>query len=105
MRRPSPSREPFVYSPERYAQLTQVMEWCAPQPYRKSVAHRILNRLAMKDSVPGTDLRIRTFRCPRGSSIARTSSTTGRCWRDFAVPYKVDGKGRAERNESAGRAD
>src|SRR6187399_303476 len=46
---PEPAKEPFVYNPERFAELTPVMEWCAPQPYRKSVAHRILNRLAMTD--------------------------------------------------------
>src|SRR5262245_15221714 len=24
----------FAYSPDRYARLTDVMEWCAPQPFR-----------------------------------------------------------------------
>ena len=42
-------QEPFVYNAERFGQLSRVMEWCAPQPYRKSVAHRIINRLAMTD--------------------------------------------------------
>ena len=55
-RQAPPQGEPFFYNPDRYNQLTTVMEWCAPQPYRKSVSHRILNRLAMIDSVPGTDL-------------------------------------------------
>ena len=54
----------FQYNPERYTQLTTVMEHCAPQSYRKSVAHRILNRLAMKDSVPGTDLGSPDFTLP-----------------------------------------
>ena len=48
-----------VYDPERYAQLTPVVEPCLPQPYRKSVAANVLERLAMKDSVPGRDLSTR----------------------------------------------
>ena len=46
----------FRYDPERYAQLTPVVEQCVPQPYRKTVAVNLLERLAMKDSVPGRDL-------------------------------------------------
>ena len=38
--RPEAQGEPFLYNPDRYAQLTAAMEWCAPQPYRKSVSHR-----------------------------------------------------------------
>jgi hypothetical protein len=47
----------FAYDPYRYAQLTALMERCAPQPNRTSAAHRILEHPAMKDSVPGTDLQ------------------------------------------------
>jgi CubicO group peptidase (beta-lactamase class C family) len=47
----------FRYDPERYAQLTTVMEYCAAEPFRKSVAHRLLERLAMVDSVPGRDFQ------------------------------------------------
>src|SRR3954451_6212939 len=47
--------EPFAYSPERYAQLTGVMEKCEIRSYRKSAAV-LLDQLAMRDSVPGTDL-------------------------------------------------
>ena len=94
--------EPFVYSPERYARLTPLMEWCAPQPYRKSVAHRILNRLAMRDSVPGTDLRDPDLPLPEDlfdpQDLARYRQTLLK----LAVPYKVDGKGRATPNDLAG---
>ena len=48
--------ETFRFDAERYAQLTPVVERCMPQPYRKSVAVNVLERLAMKDSVPGRDL-------------------------------------------------
>lgn len=91
--------EPFVYSPERYAQLTGVMEWCAPQPYRKSVAHRILNRLAMIDSVPGPDLRDPELPLPEGlfdpSHLERYRAVLAR----LAVPYKVDGRNRTQPTE------
>lgn len=93
---------PFTYSPERYAQLTAAMEWCAPQPYRKSVAHRILNRLVMKDSVPGTDLQDPALVLPDGMFAAEELDRYRQVMAKIAVPYKVDGKGRAERNDLAG---
>ena len=87
----------FVYSPERFALTTRVMEYCAPQPYRKSVAHRVLSRLAMIDSVPGTDLADPDLQLPEGlfdaSDLDRYRRVLGR----LAVPYRVDSKGRAER--------
>lgn len=87
----------FLYSPERYAQLTGLMEWCAPQPYRKSVAHRVLNRLAMRASVPGTDLEDPELPLPEGlfdpADLERYRAVLERT----AVPYKVDSRGRAER--------
>ena len=91
--------EPFVYSPERYAQLTAVMERCAPQPYRKSVSHRILNFLAMTDSVPGTDLRDPELALPEGLyepvELERYRQVLAR----LAVGYKVDSRGRVERTD------
>ena len=101
---PGPGAAPFAYSPERYAQLTPLMEWCAPQPYRKSVAHRILNRLAMRDSVPGTDLRDPDLPLPEDvfdpEDLARYRQTLLK----LAIPYKVDGKGRATPNDLPGVA-
>jgi CubicO group peptidase (beta-lactamase class C family) len=91
--------QPFIYSADRYAHLTALMEWCAPQPYRKSVAHRVLNRLVMRDSVPGTDLADPALTLPEGlfeaDEIARYRATLQR----LAVPYKVSGRTRAERSE------
>lgn len=96
---PAEAKEPFTYNPERYASLTPVMEWCAPQPYRKSVAHRLLNRLAMQDSVPGTDLRDPQLPLPEGlfdkSDVERYRSVLER----MAAPYKVSGRTRADRND------
>ena len=96
---PAGAREPFSYNPERFATLTPVMEWCAPQPYRKSVAHRLLNRLAMQDSVPGTDLRDTELQLPDGlfdkADVERYRNVLER----MAIPYKVAGRGRADRND------
>jgi len=93
------AERPFSYSPERYAHLTAVMESCAPQPYRKSVSHRVLNRLAMRDSVPGTDLVDQTLALPEGlydpDELARYRSVLQK----IAVPYKVTGRNKADRME------
>jgi CubicO group peptidase (beta-lactamase class C family) len=96
---PPPAREPFIYSPERYETLTGLMEWCAPQSYRKSVAHRVLHRISMNDSVPGTDLLNPDFSLPADlfeeGEVARYRTTLSR----LAVPYKVTGRTKTERSE------
>jgi CubicO group peptidase (beta-lactamase class C family) len=92
-----PGAEAFTYAPVRYRQLTAVMEQCAPQPYRKSVSHRILNHLAMRDSVPGTDIREAAASLADGlyetAELERYAAVLDR----IAVPYKVDGRGKADR--------
>jgi CubicO group peptidase (beta-lactamase class C family) len=92
------SGDPFRYSPPRYAQLTLAVEACVPQPYRKTVAERILDRLAMKDSVPGTDLRT-AVPAPEGlfeeEDLERYRAVLDR----IAVPYRVEGRGKTERTE------
>jgi CubicO group peptidase (beta-lactamase class C family) len=88
----------FAYDPGRYAQLTTAVEWCAPQPYRKSVAHRLLERLAMRDSVPGRDLRDRSVVSSElfdSAALDRYAAVLER----LAVPYKVDKRNRATRTE------
>ncbi|MDQ3213535.1 MAG: beta-lactamase family protein [Acidobacteriota bacterium] len=86
----------FSYSPERFSQLTAVVEWCVPQPYAKTVSHRLLNRLAMRDSVPGTNLAagnsgpLEELYDP--ADLDRYRAVVER----IAVPYKVDGRGRGE---------
>jgi CubicO group peptidase (beta-lactamase class C family) len=88
----------FRFDPERYGLLTRAMEYCAPQPYRKSIAHRLLERLAMIDSVPGRDMRVPTA-APEGlfddDTLARYASALER----MAVPYRVDRRGRATPHE------
>ena len=88
----------FLYAPERFGQLTTVMEYCAPQPYRKSVSHRVLNRLAMIDSAPGTDLSNPDLELPEGLFSAAELERYRRTLDRIALPYRVDSKGRAERS-------
>ena len=90
----------FRYEPDRFAQLTLVMEQCAPQPYRKSVAHRLLDRLAMIDSVPGRDMRNpndQTRELFAEAALERYERSLER----LAVGYRVDKRGRATRNDVA----
>jgi CubicO group peptidase (beta-lactamase class C family) len=96
---PDGSKGPFLYSPERYANLTALTEWCAPQPYRKSVAHRILDRLAMIDSVPGTDLKDPNLELPDGLFDPADIEKYRHTLESLAVPYKVDGRKRADRTD------
>lgn len=91
--------EPFLYNPERYDQLTAVMEWCAPQPYRKSVSHRIINRLAMVDSVPGTDLADPELPLPEGLYDPLELDRYRRVLARMAPGYKVETRSRVERTE------
>jgi CubicO group peptidase (beta-lactamase class C family) len=90
--------EAFHYDPERYSQLTEVVESCVPQPYRKTVAVNILERLAMRDSVPGRDLvdpNALTERLFADEVLERYRSVLER----MAVPYKIDKRARATRTE------
>jgi CubicO group peptidase (beta-lactamase class C family) len=52
----APAGSRFRYDGDRFLALTPVVEACAGRPYRVVVASRILDRLAMTDSVPGQDL-------------------------------------------------
>jgi CubicO group peptidase (beta-lactamase class C family) len=88
----------FRYDPERFAQLTTVMEYCAPQSFRKSVAHRLLERLAMIDSVPGRDLQ-NTNVVPEGLFETTALTRYSQLLERIAVPYKVDKRGRPTRTE------
>ena len=88
----------FHYDPERYAQLTPVIESCLPQPYRKSVAVNVLERLAMRDSVPGLDLADRTA-LTEPLFADEILERYQRVLERIAVPYKVDKRGRATRTD------
>jgi CubicO group peptidase (beta-lactamase class C family) len=88
----------FRYDAARFAHLAAVMEHCAPQPFRKSVAHRLLERLAMIDSVPGRDMQTEGA-VPEGLFEQATMSRYSRVLDKIAMPYRVDRRGRATRSD------
>ena len=90
--------ETFRYDPERYAQLTPVVESCIPQPYRKTIAVQLLERLAMRDSVPGRDL-IDPSILPERVFAVEVLDRYRRVLEKLAVPYKVDKRGRLTRTD------
>ena len=90
--------ETFRYDPERYAQLTSVVESCVPQPYRKTVAVNLLERLAMRDSVPGRDLMDPSV-LPERVFATEVLDRYRRVLEKMAVPYKVDKRGKLARTE------
>lgn len=88
----------FRYDPARFSQLTNAVEWCAPQPYRKSVAHRLLEFLAMRDSVPGRDLvdrRVVPEELFDSAALDRYAAVIQR----MAVGYRLDRRRRPTRTE------
>jgi CubicO group peptidase (beta-lactamase class C family) len=96
----SPDTKEFAYSPERFDKLTAVMEWCArPQPFRKSIAHRILDGLSMIDSVPGVDLKDPQLALPENLFDPEDLERYRRILDRMAVPYRVGSRSRAERTE------
>lgn len=88
----------FRYDAERFSKLTFAIEWCAPQSYRKSVSHRLLERLAMKDSVPGRDLSNKSV-VPEEEWDPAILDRYQRVLARLAVPYRVDRRGRASRSD------
>jgi CubicO group peptidase (beta-lactamase class C family) len=88
------STDTFVFSPERFAQTASAIEFCAPQPYVKSVAHRLLDRLAMRDSVPGVNLGTAGADVPPDLFDADDLDRYRRVVDRLATPYKVDSRGR-----------
>ena len=88
----------FRFEPERFAQLTGVVEFCSRQPFRKTIALQLLDQLAMSRSVPGRDFR-------SASAIAEDMfdpsyfSHYRAVLQSLAVPYKVDRRGHATRTE------
>lgn len=92
------AEEPFAYSPERYGQLTAVMERCESRSFRKSVA-QLLDLNAMRDSVPGTDLWHSDTVLREGEFEGEDVDRYRHVLERMAVPYKVDSRGRAERTE------
>jgi CubicO group peptidase (beta-lactamase class C family) len=88
----------FKYDAERYAQLTGVAEECERQPFRKTVALQVIDRLGMAGSVPGRDAA-RPGAVPADMLDTAHVDHYGRVLDSLAIPYKVDKRGHATRTE------
>lgn len=89
--------EAFRYDPGRYAALTNVVGDCADEPFRAAVHREILDRLAMKDSVPGRDLADTGNRYRELFSGAELDGFA-RALQRLATPYRVD-RGKATKSD------
>ena len=89
----APPGPAFNYDGNRFGALTAVVDDCTGQPFRQALATRVLDRLAMRDSVPGQDLETPTapvaalFDAP---TLARYKAVIER----LARPYTLDSRGR-----------
>ena len=89
----APPGTAFVYDGNRFSALTAVIDQCTGQPFRQALATGVLDRLAMRDSVPGQDLETPTpamaalFDAP---TLARYKAVIER----LAKPYILDSRGR-----------
>ena len=92
------SQGAFRYDAERFAQLTPVVEECARQPFRKTVALQMIDMLGMATAVPGRDVT-RPGAVPGEMLDAAHLDHYGRVLANLAVPYKVDKRGHATRTE------
>jgi CubicO group peptidase (beta-lactamase class C family) len=83
----------FDYRLERFEPLWLAIRSCTGDSYRETLAN-LLERLAMVDSIPGMDatqLRPPAEGVPSTAALARYTRALQR----LAVPYSVDGRGRA----------
>ena len=87
----------FRYDANRYANLTTVIEQCTSERYPVLLSEEILDRLAMRDTVPGHDLADGSLNRRFFSSDALDRYTS--VLRRVAVPYKVDSRGQPSRSE------
>ena len=88
----------FHYDPERYAQLTPVVESLRAAAVPQDVAVSLLERLAMKDSVPGPR-SLRPAVLPERLFATEVLDRYRRVLDRMAIPYKVDKRGKLTRNE------
>jgi CubicO group peptidase (beta-lactamase class C family) len=93
----------YSYNADRFSAITPVIEFYTREPYRLTLAHEILDRLGMTESVPGHDLeQPSAFNRDLfdADDIARYQAVLRR----MAVPYRLDGRGRPVRSAITPRA-
>ena len=83
----------FRYDVVKYAALTTVIAQCTSDMYPRVLAREVLDRLGMKDTVPGHDLG--SGSSDRGFFTSKALDDYGTVLRRVATPYHVDRTGRA----------
>ena len=102
----APENLTYAYRPERLAPLWPILRTCTVDSYRESFAN-LLERLAMVDSVPGSNIVTvvpPAEGMPTPADVERYTAVLQR----QATPYAVDDRGRATHSsypESAAVAD
>ena len=88
----SPPGQNYLYSGDRYNFLTPVIDACGGQPFREALAKTILDRLEMRDSVPGQDME---FPSPEAAAMftPETLQRYTRVIQRLAKPYVVGSNG------------
>ena len=92
----------FRYDAQRFAALTPVVAYYAREPFRKALAHEILDRLAMRDSVPGHDME-QPSTADASSFDSDDLSRYRGVIQQMAVPYRVDIRRHAARSDYPAR--
>jgi CubicO group peptidase (beta-lactamase class C family) len=93
----APDALEFDYEPDRLEPLASVVRVCASDSYRETLAN-LVDRLAMRDSVPGPDATSLTPPAqgiPSPADAARYKGVLDR----LAIPYAVDLQKRATRSK------
>jgi CubicO group peptidase (beta-lactamase class C family) len=89
----SPPGEKYLYSGDRYSYLTPVVDACSGQTFREALAKTILDRLEMRDSVPGQDMEFPTAQTA-AMFPPETLERYQRVIQRLAKPYVNDNSGR-----------
>jgi CubicO group peptidase (beta-lactamase class C family) len=87
----------FHYNPSRFAMLTGVVEGASRQQFRKTLSDIVLNRLAMRDTVPGRDVVTNSAASDLFDDATRGHYAS--ILQRLARGYRVDRNGRATRTE------
>ncbi len=87
----------FRYNLERFSALTEVANQCSNSRYVRLLTEEIFNRLGMMNSMPGADVLDPSSPHRRWIN-ASTLDGYAALYRQQAVPYKVDSRGRPTRS-------
>jgi CubicO group peptidase (beta-lactamase class C family) len=90
----------FTHAPERLNVLVAVLQRCTGTSFREAMAG-LLDRLAMRDSVPGPDAPLLTPVFPPAQGFPRAADVEryARVMQRLAIPYAIDAQRRASPSE------